>query len=137
MVIKSDSGQNNSIVCGSLARKIDRLTERRPHMKYYAYGEITLKHTKWVKEYLAKINPFIEKHGGRVLSRTTKMEKAEGDRALPSNVILVEFPDRASVFEFFEDPDYQPLRSLRVDGSISEFTLFPAEDLALRDSSPT
>ena len=100
-------------------------------MTYYAYGEITLKHTKWVKEYLASINAFIEKHGGRVLSRTTKMEKAEGSRDLPTNVILVEFPNRASILEFFNDPDYQPLRSLRVEGSHSEFTLFPAEDLAL------
>jgi uncharacterized protein (DUF1330 family) len=103
-------------------------------MKYYAYGEITLKHTKWVKEYLANINPFIEKHGGRVLSRTTKMEKGEGNRGLPSNVILLEFPDRKSVFEFLNDPEYQPLRRLRTEGSTSDFTLFPAEDLALRDS---
>jgi uncharacterized protein (DUF1330 family) len=100
-------------------------------MTYYAYGEITLKHQNWVKEYLANINPFIEKHGGRILSRTIRMEKAEGERALPTNVILVEFPDRESVFRFYDDPEYQPLRRLRTEGSISEFTVFPAEDLAL------
>jgi len=54
-------------------------------MTCYAYGEVTLVHSKWVKEYVEKINPFIAKHGGRVLSRTTRMEKVEGNRALPTN----------------------------------------------------
>jgi uncharacterized protein (DUF1330 family) len=102
-------------------------------MTRYAYGEIILKKTNWVGEYVRKIKPFIEKHGGRVLSRTTRMEKVEGARSLPTNVILVEFPDRESACAFFNDPDYQPLRALRVDGSVSEFTLFPAEDLAKED----
>ena len=100
-------------------------------MTYYVYGDITLKHTHWVREYLRTINAFIEKHGGRVLSRTVRMEKVEGDRELPTNVILVEFPDRESALGFFADPDYQPLRRLRLEGANSEFTLFPAEDLAL------
>jgi len=98
-------------------------------MTYYAYGEITLKHQDWIEEYLGKINQFIEKHRGTVLSRTKRMEKIEGARVLPTNVILVEFPDRSSAIRFFEDPDYQPLRQLRLDGATSEFTLFPSEDL--------
>ncbi|MBT7449230.1 MAG: DUF1330 domain-containing protein, partial [Rhodospirillaceae bacterium] len=39
-------------------------------MTYYAYGEITLKHQDWIEEYLGKINQFIKKHRGTVLSRT-------------------------------------------------------------------
>ena len=98
-------------------------------MTYYAYGEITLKHQDWIEEYLGKINQFIGKHRGIVLSRTIRMMKIEGARVLPTNVILVEFPDRSSAIRFFEDPDYQPLRQLRLDGATSEFTLFPSEDL--------
>ena len=100
-------------------------------MTYYAYGDITLKHQDWLEEYLEKINYFIEKHHGTVLSRTIKMEKIEGSRPLPTNVILIEFPDRSAAINFFEDPEYQPLRQLRIDGATSEFTLFPFEDLAI------
>ena len=100
-------------------------------MTYYAYGEITLKNQDWVEEYLGKINQFIERHHGTVLSRTIRMEKVEGDRALSTNVILVEFSDRNAAICFFEDPDYQPLRQLRLDGATSEFTLFPSEDLTV------
>jgi len=101
-------------------------------MVFYVYGEITLKHQDWVEEYLSKINTFIEQHEGRVLSRTVHMERVEGECLLPTNVILVEFPDRNSAIGFFNDPAYQPLRQLRLDGAKSEFTLFPAEDLALK-----
>jgi len=99
-------------------------------MTYFAYGDITLKHSNWVRAYLRDINAFIEKHGRRVLSRTIKMEKVEGDRPLPTNVILVEFPSRSAALDFFNDPACQPLRQLRIDGAVSEFTLFPAEDLS-------
>ena len=94
-------------------------------------GEITLKSDDWISEYITKINAFIEKHGGKVLSRSIEMENIEGERPLPTNVILIEFPSRQSALSFFDDPDYQPLRLLRQAGSNSEFILFPAEDLAL------
>lgn len=100
-------------------------------MTCYVFGDIYLKHADWVEEYLSRINAFIEAHDGRVLSRSVNMEKVEGDRALPTNVILIEFPNREAALGFFEDPDYQPLRALRIDGAVSEFTMFPAEDLAL------
>ena len=100
-------------------------------MKYYVYGEICLKHGEWVQEYLRDINSFIEKHGGRVLSRSMKMEKVEGERELSTNVILLEFPNRQTAVNFFDDPDYQPLRKMRLEGSVSEFVMFPAEDMAI------
>lgn len=99
-------------------------------MTYYAMGEITLKSKDWVRAYLDKINAFIECHDGRVLSRTLQLEKVEGERPLPTNVILIEFPSREAAFAFFNDPEYQPLRRLRREGSNSEFVLFPAEDFA-------
>ena len=100
-------------------------------MTYFVMGEITLKNDDWVVEYVTKVNVFIEKHGGRVLSRSIKVENIEGGRPLPTNVILIEFPSRQSARSFFDDPDYLTLRLLRQAGSNSEFILFPAEDLAL------
>ena len=100
-------------------------------MKYFVYGDIYLHNGDWVEEYISGINAFIEKHDGKVLSRSINMEKVEGDRDLPTNVILVEFPNKQAALNFFEDPKYQPLRQTRLDGAVSEFTLFPAVDLAL------
>ena len=104
-------------------------------MRYFVYGEVTLKQQEWVKTYLSEINGFIEKHQGKVLSRSINMEKVEGKRSLPTNVILVEFPNRECITNFFNDPEYQPIRQLRLSGAFNEFTLFPAEDLALQVTS--
>lgn len=105
-------------------------------MKYYAMGELTVTDRGWVGEYLADINGFIEKHGGRVLSRSIRVERMEGERPLPTNVVLIEFPSRDAVIAFIDDPEYRPLRDKRRAGSKSEFLIFPAEDLAL-DVSPS
>ena len=96
---------------------------------YYTFGEVTLTSQTWVREYLTHINGFIERHGGRVLSRSINMEKREGDRALPTNVILIEWPSKEAADACFNDPDYQPLKAKRQAGSKSEFVGFPAEDL--------
>ena len=106
-------------------------------MKYFVYGDIYVRNGSWVEEYVRAINAFIEKHDGKVLSRSVNMEKVEGDRDLPTNVILVEFPNRQAAIDFFEAPKYQPLRQSRIDGANSEFTLFPAEDLALLGAQST
>jgi len=102
-------------------------------MTYYVYGEITLQHSRWVKSYLADINNFIERHRGNVLSRSIEMEKVEGLRVLPTNVILIEFPTRECALNFFNDPEYQPLRQRRLEGADNEMMLFPAEDLARKN----
>lgn len=98
--------------------------------KYYSFGEVTLSDDGWVREYLATVNGHIEKHGGRVLARTVNMERSEGERPLPTNVILVEWPSREAALAMIDDPDYQPLKAKRQAGSRAEFYLFPAEDLA-------
>jgi uncharacterized protein (DUF1330 family) len=97
--------------------------------KYYTFGEVILTSQDWVREYLTHINGFIERHGGRVLSRTVNMDKREGERALPTNVILIEWPSKDAADACFNDPDYQPLKARRQAGSKSEFVGFPAEDL--------
>ena len=106
-------------------------------MTYYVYGDIYLKNSEWIGKYLSEINSFIKKHKGIVLSRSINMEKVEGDREVPSNVILIEFPNREAALNFFDDPTYQSLRKLRLEGATSEFTLFPSEDLALGNISGT
>jgi len=98
---------------------------------YYVMGEITVHSMDWVTEYLQKVGQFINKYKGRVLSRSLKMEIIEGERDLPANVILIEFPTKNAALSFFNDPDYQPVRRLRREGSRSEFILFPAEDIAI------
>jgi len=98
---------------------------------YYIMGEVTVRSPEWIRPYVADINAFIAKHGGRVLSRSVNMETFEGREALPTNVVLIAFPSREAAAAFFDDPAYRPLRDQRRSGSHSAFIGFPAEDLAV------
>jgi uncharacterized protein (DUF1330 family) len=57
--------------------------------------------------YLAKTIPFIEKHGGRYLTRSGTHEMLEGDK--PTRVVIVEFPSKDAAKAWYNDPGYQPL----------------------------
>lgn len=63
-------------------------------------------------DYLAKTMPIIERCGGRYLTKAGTHEILEGDWS-PNRVVIVEFPDVASVKRWYAAPDYQPLIAMR------------------------
>jgi uncharacterized protein (DUF1330 family) len=56
--------------------------------------------------------PMIERFGGRYLTRRGSHEVLEGDWQ-PNRVVIVEFPDKASIRSWYAAPEYQPLIALR------------------------
>jgi uncharacterized protein (DUF1330 family) len=65
-------------------------------------------------EYLKQTMPFIEKHGGRYLTKAGTHEMLEGQR--PSRVVVVEFPSKQAIKDWYNDPGYQPLIAKRTCG---------------------
>jgi uncharacterized protein (DUF1330 family) len=58
-------------------------------------------------DYLNKTIPFIEKHGGRYLTKSGTHDMLEGKR--PSRVVVVEFPSKQAIADWYNDPGYKPL----------------------------
>lgn len=58
-------------------------------------------------DYLARTIPFIEKHGGRYLTKTGTHEMLEGER--PTRVVIAEFPSKNAIKAWYNDPGYKPL----------------------------
>lgn len=71
--------------------------------------------------YLAKTIPFIEKHGGRYLTKGGSHEMLEGDK--PTRVVIVEFPSKEAARAWYNDPGYQPLIPDRHAAAKSTMTL--------------
>ncbi len=65
----------------------------------------------------------VEKHGGKLIIRTTEAVRVEGSRGLPTVVVVLEFPTREAAQAWHGDPDYQPLIALRNTGSSAEALL--------------
>ena len=62
-------------------------------------------------DYLKQTMPFIEKHGGRYLTKAGTHEMLEGQR--PSRVVVVEFPSKQAIKDWYHDPGYRPLIAKR------------------------
>jgi uncharacterized protein (DUF1330 family) len=56
-------------------------------------------------DYLKQTMPFIEKHGGRYLTKAGTHEMLEGQR--PSRVVVVEFPSKQAIKDWYNDPGRQ------------------------------
>lgn len=98
-------------------------------MKHYAIVEVDITDPAWVPEYVKNVTRLVEQHGGRYLSRTSRVEKIEGERKAPQIVVLLEWPSREAAVEFYHSEEYRPYRQSRLQGGRSEFILLPGEDV--------
>jgi uncharacterized protein (DUF1330 family) len=99
-------------------------------MKYYAVAEVDVTGPGWVRDYVTNVTPMVERHGGRYLARTSKLQKLEGEREPPQTFLIIEWPSREAADAFYESEEYRPYRQRRRDGARNEFTLVAGEDFA-------
>ena len=92
-------------------------------MPAYAIGRLQIRDCAWMEKYGATVPSIIAKHGGRYLVRGGKMEILEGDTALPSSIVLIEFPTMGAARAYYNDPDYASFIALRKAGSDLDFVL--------------
>jgi uncharacterized protein (DUF1330 family) len=81
-------------------------------MPAYYIGEHIVSDFTLFDAYLAKVVPMIERFGGRYLTKVGSHEILEGDWR-PNRVVIIEFPDMASIKNWYRAPKYQPLIALR------------------------
>jgi len=75
------------------------------------------------QRYSQKVPATIAKYGGRYLVRGGKTEVREGEWPGPRTVIL-EFPSLARALEWYDSPEYKPLRPIRQANSIARIAFF-------------
>ena len=98
-------------------------------MKHYAVAELDIVDAGWVAAYVAEVTPMVERHGGRYLARTTKIEQIEGERPSPQVFLLIEWPSKEAADGFYESEEYRAHREARQAGARNEFRLIAGEDV--------
>ena len=76
-------------------------------MTAYYIGQHEIDDEAAFADYLDQTIPFIEKHGGRYLTKGGTHEMLEGKR--PSRVVVVEFPSKQAIKDGYNDPGDKPL----------------------------
>jgi len=87
-------------------------------MAAYMIVDIDVHDSDQFEFYAKQVPRLIAKHGGEYLVRGGEFEVIEGSWE-PSRIVIFRFPDRAAINAFFDDPEYQPLLSLRHSVSTS------------------
>lgn len=92
-------------------------------MKGYVIALVDVKNPEGYAVYSKQVPATIEKYGGRYLVRGGRTEVREGEWPGPRTVIL-EFPSLARALEWYESPEYKPLRPIRQASSTAHFAFF-------------
>jgi uncharacterized protein (DUF1330 family) len=98
-------------------------------LKYYFIGEVEFTDQSWVADYVRNVTGMVERGGGRYLSRTSLVERIEGERKLPQLLVILEWPSKERAMKFYESEEYRPYRQSRIAGAKNEFLLVAGEDV--------
>jgi uncharacterized protein (DUF1330 family) len=79
------------------------------------------------EEYRIKVGPMIAKYGGRYLTKGGSHKMPEGGHWKPERVVIIEFPDMASLNAWYTSPEYQPLIVLRKQSTSELDMMFTLE----------
>lgn len=75
------------------------------------------------REYIEKAVPIVERHGGITVGVDENPTTIEG--SLPEGrVVVVEFPNKQAANNFYNDPEYQPIKEWRKQCSESDSIIF-------------
>lgn len=87
-------------------------------MKAYAILDLDIHNPEEYSKYPPLVWPIIKKHGGKITHRISDFDTVEGDWC-PKRVLIVEFPDKTAAHAFLDDPDYQPIKDIRLGTATS------------------
>ncbi|UTW65216.1 DUF1330 domain-containing protein [bacterium SCSIO 12643] len=75
------------------------------------------------REYIEKAVPIVERHGGVTVAVDENPSTIEGE--VPGGrVVIVEFDSKQAAEDFYNDPDYQPIKKWRQQVSESDSVIF-------------
>ncbi len=81
-------------------------------MPAYVVSMMHIKDAATYKKYTDRTPPIVEKYGGKFLTRGEEVSTVEGT-PYEGRMVLLEFPDKASIDAWFNDPEYQEAMKFR------------------------
>ena len=99
-------------------------------MSVFLIADIKITNDAWVPGYAANVHKFVERQGGKYLSRSGNITTLEGPQMDSTLVAIMEFPSKSALVAFIHDPEYQPYVKARQAGSVSRFFMIDDTDIA-------
>ena len=96
-------------------------------MAVYVVWDAEITNRPGLEPYVAAVGDTLAKHGGRYLARAGATKLIEGAPE-PKVVVILEFPDAASVEQWYKSPEYQKILPHRLKNSTGR--MFSVEGMA-------
>ena len=84
----------------------------------YMIFNINVNNPENYKEYIDKVKPIAQKHGGEYIVRGGENMVIEGKWEYPRTVVI-KFPSYEKALEFYESDEYKPIKKIRQDNAVS------------------
>ena len=81
-------------------------------------GTLSVKDWDWYREYRSITEPLIAEYGGTYLVKGGEPSALEGDQPCAA-IVVVSFPDRATLQRWYDDERYAPARALRQESGVT------------------
>lgn len=91
-------------------------------MKAYLIAAETVKDEAMFASYREQVLPTLEAFGAKFVSRGGKLTKLEGEWRHP-RVVIIEFPSRAAVEDWYKSPAYQKIIGLRLNSTTGDLVI--------------
>lgn len=85
-------------------------------MTVYVISMIRVDDPETYKKYTSRTPPTVKAHGGRFLARGGTVDTVEGE-PFKNRLVVLEFPSKEAVKEWFESPEYQEAKQYRMASS--------------------
>lgn len=89
-------------------------------MSAYIVGTVSVADPETYKKYAAKTPALLARHGGKFLVRGGDVDTLEGE-AFNDRLVVIEFPSKQALHDFYNDPDYQDALLIRQSASQGRF----------------
>jgi uncharacterized protein (DUF1330 family) len=104
--------------------------EGKPMAAYFVI-DLSIPEPDKLKAYEQLVNPVLRKHRAKVLTRggPSDYDVIEGDWE-PTHLVIIEYPSRQAIHDFYNDSDYRPAKELRLGarGSTANAIAIEGED---------
>ena len=92
-------------------------------MAAYVIGTVTIHDPSWLEEYGPPVKAMVEANGGKYLIRDLEADHLEGDGAVPTVIVVLEFPSTEQARNWYNSPEYQPYIKMRQAGATGDLFL--------------
>ena len=82
-------------------------------MTAYLIGKLVVKNWDWYREYRSVTEPLVAEYGGRYLVKGGDSTKLEGSDVAGDATVMIAFPNRKAILDWYADPRYAPMKDLR------------------------